>query len=528
MSENSRSRAAIAATVLCIALASGGWLLGRGLVVSSPSARGARLFDEVVQRVQQSYVDSLDTPELFRKALTGMLRELGDPNTVYLDSARLARLTEATTGIYTGLGVRFDARDGWPMVLATLSGSPAERAGIVSGDRIVAIDGRSTRGWTDGETRAALRGEAGTDVVLDVERPGQLRRFKARLVRGEIHRTAVRRATMLSAGVGYVDVKVFSDSTEREVLRAVDSLSAAGMRALVLDLRNNPGGLLTQGVAVAELFLDPGQVIVTMRGRQRADDRTYRDSLAQRWPTLPIAVLVDQATASASEIVAGALQDHDRALILGQVSYGKGSAQAVFETEPGGLRVTTARWYTPSGRSIDRMPPAQRTGLEEPTPKRFRTDGGREVFGGGGITPDVTTPEAAQSPAELALQAALGTRVTEFRDALTTFAASPDVRHQVSGPMAPVTPALLEGAWRAIQARGFAVDRRTWDGAAHLIAAFLGREMVRIALGPAAEATRAIAEDALIQDAATRLRAARVPAELLAGLPAPAVSASRP
>jgi carboxyl-terminal processing protease len=501
-----------------MAMASGGWLLGRGLGSPSRTAEisGQRLLDDVLQRIRRNYVDSLSSADLFDRAMRGMLEELGDPNTVYLDSARLARLTEATTGVYTGLGVRFDARDGWPMVLSAMFGTPAERAGLVSGDRITEIDGRSTSGWTDDETRAALRGEAGTIIRLEVQRPGQERRFTVRLVRGEIHRAAVRRTALMDGGVGYIDLKFFSDSTERELGRAVDSLQRAGMRSLVLDLRNNPGGLLTQGVAVSELFLDSAAVIVRMRGRGPSGDRTYHDMTAQRWPLLPMVVLVDRATASASEIVAGALQDHDRALLMGQATFGKGSAQAVFEAGRGGLKLTTARWFTPSGRSIDRAraEAPEGTGVARPT---YKTDAGREVFGAGGITPDVEVAEPAPPPGELALQAQLGARVTEFRDALTTYATTAAVRAGVETPGFEVTPEILEGAWRAVRARGFVIDRATWDSASRLVASFVGREMVRIALGTAAEVRRSLGADSLVQAASARLRVVREPRDVFGG-----------
>ena len=515
MSTVSRSRTTIAAAILFVAMASGGWLLGKGMVAPATrgDARGQRLLDDVMQRIRRNYVDSLTTADLFERTLKGLLAELGDPNTVYLDSTRLARLTETTTGVYTGLGIRFDARDGWPMVLAVIAGTPAEGASLVSGDRIVQIDGRSTRGWTDDETRAALRGDAGTTAALQIERPGQPQPFAVRLVRGEIHRTAVRRTALLDGGVGYVDLKVFSDSTDRELVRAVDSLQRVGMRSLVLDLRSNPGGLLTQGAAVSELFLDSAAVIVSMRGRGEANDRTYRAMAAQRWPTLPMAVLVDQGTASASEIVAGALQDHDRALLIGQPTYGKGSAQAVFEAGRGGLKLTTARWFTPAGRSIDRAgAEAREDGTTNPV--TYRTDAGREVFGFGGIAPDVALPEPEPTPGELALQAQLGSRVREFRDVLTTYATTPAVRGAVRSPFTAASPDMLDGAWRALQDRGFAIDRATFDGASRLVANFLGREMVRIALGNAAEVRRSLAEDTLVQVAATRLRAARRPQDL--------------
>lgn len=511
----SRSRAFVAVGILVGAMASGGGLLARGFASKPPQGNTERLLDDVLARIQRSYVDSISTAELLNRTVAGFLEELGDPNTVYLEPARLKRLAENTTGLYTGLGVRFDAREGWPRVIAPLPGSPAERAGLLAGDRIVEIDGRSTRGWTDDETRNAMRGPSGTAVTLLVERPGRSGQLPVKLVREEVHRTAVRRTALLPDGVGYVDLRAFSDSTERELARAVDSLKQAGMTSLVLDLRGNPGGLLAQGVAVSELFLDPKQTIVSMRGRAATTPQVFADSAPQAWPTLPMVVLADRGTASAGEIVTGALQDHDRALVMGQPTYGKGSAQAVFQTAAGGgLKLTTARWYTPSGRSIDRMVESGAGGRDDDAP-RFRTDAGRTVFGGGGISPDVLVSERAALTAELALQSALGVRVTDFRDALTAYATSLRGTGRVTSWDTPVTDDMLEGAWRMVQARGFALDRTMWNGARSLVASFVGREMVRVQLGAVAEARRTIEGDELIQRAATVLRSARSPRDVL-------------
>jgi carboxyl-terminal processing protease len=513
----SRSRIIIALGILSGSLVSGGWLFSRGLVGGGAPFARERLFDNVFAHVQRFYVDSLGAGELFNRALTGMLEELGDPHTVYLQPDRLRRLTETTSGVYTGLGVRFDARDGWPMVMAPLPGGPAERAGLLSGDRLVEIAGRTTKGWTDEETARALRGEAGTKVQLVIERPGQRNRIPVTLTRGEIHRQAVRRTALLDNGVGYVDVKVFSDSTERELARAIDSLSKAGMKSLVLDLRGNPGGLLTQGVAVADLFLDKGQTIVSMRGRIENANRSYSDEATQRWPELPLIVLVDDASASASEIVAGALQDHDRGLVLGQTTYGKGSAQAVFQMSAGGgLKLTTARWYTPSGRSIDRAPPVHDDLDDDESDRRerFRTDAGRAVFGGGGITPDVMAGDTTLSPGELSLQRALGARVTDFRDALTAYAISLRGQGRVPSPDFTVTAEMFEGAWRELRSRGFTFERAIFDGARPLVARLLAREIVRLEFGREAEARRSIADDDVIQQAVRALTGVTKPREV--------------
>lgn len=516
----SRSRVVVALGILTGALVSGGWLFSRGLTGGGVPFARERLFDNVFSHVQRFYVDSLGTGDLFDRALTGMLEELGDPHTVYLRPDRLRRLTETTSGVYSGLGVRFDSRDGWPMVMAPLPGGPAERSGLMAGDRLIEIAGRTTKGWTDEETARALRGEAGTKVQLVIERPGQRDRMPVTLTRGEIHRQAVRRMALLGSGVGYVDVKVFSDSTERELTAAIDSLSKAGMKSLVLDLRGNPGGLLTQGVAVADLFLNKGQTIVSMRGRIENANRSYSDEAAQRWPGLPLLVLVDETSASASEIVAGALQDHDRALVLGQTTYGKGSAQAVFQMSAGGgLKITTARWYTPSGRSIDRTPPVRgEVDGDEERRERFRTDAGRDVFGGGGITPDVMAGDTALSPEEFALQHALGARVTDFRDALTAYAISLRGRGRVPSPDFTVTSQMFDGAWREVRSRGFAFDRAVFDAARPLVARLLAREIVRLEFGREAEARRSIADDDVIQQAVRALTGVTKPREVFGAL----------
>jgi carboxyl-terminal processing protease len=511
----SRSRAIVALGILAGALVSGGWLLGRGMSGRSPDMQTERLFDNVVAHIQRYYVDSLPTSALFEKALLGMLDELGDPYTVYLPPERLRRLTETTTGLYTGSGMRIDSRDGVPTVIAPLPGGPAERAGLLSGDRLVEIDGRATKGWTDEETRNALRGAAGTTVRLVVDRPGEARTLTFTLVRGEVHRQAVRRTALLPGGVGYLDVKIFSDSTEKELSRAIDSLSRAGMQSLVLDLRGNPGGLLAQGVAVADLFLEPRQTIVRMKGRTSETTRTYADSLPQRWPQLPLVLLVDEGSASAAEIVAGALQDHDRALLVGRTTYGKGSAQAVFQTTVGGgLKLTTARWYSPSGRSIDRGGDGREADRVEEERERFTTDAGRTVFGGGGIAPDIVAGDTSLTRSELALQHALGERVTEFRDALTAYAVSLRGSGRVTSPDLAVTPAMLDAAWQVLRSRGFSFDRGIYDRASGLVARVLGREIVRLEFGAVAEARRAIAEDEVIQRAASLLSGVRRPGDV--------------
>jgi carboxyl-terminal processing protease len=497
------------AAILGTSVVSGGWLLGHGLHDETPVHTGARLFDQVAEHVRRYYVDSLSDSTLFERAAIGMLRELQDPYTLYLSPQRLRRVTERATGNYVGIGAQIQRRDEWPMIVSPFPGSPAERAGLHTGDRVVQIDGRSTRGLTVEETIRALRGEPGTSVSLVVERPGDPRRLPLRLTRGGIHRRTVARTALLRDQVGYVDLNSFNDSTEQELRGTIDSLSAQGMRALVLDLRGNPGGVMQQGVSVADLFLDPPQTIMRMRGRARDANAVFVDSSAQPWPRLPLVVLVDGSSASAAEIVAGALQDHDRAVLVGRTSFGKGSAQSVFETASGGaVKLTTARWFTPLGRSIDRPREAPNTDGETDslTTAEFRTARGRVVYGGGGIVPDISMGDTALSPAETRLEDVLGTRVIDFRDAMVEYAIRLKERNAITSRDFVVTPQMLDGLWQTMRARGFAFDRAIFDGASTLVGKLLGREIARYLFGPQAEAERAIREDAVIQ-AAVRLAA---------------------
>jgi len=527
-----RSRAVIVMSVLSAALVTGGWLMERGIQGVGAPPDGARLFDDVMRHVARHYVDTLTADTLYRKAVDGMLHELNDPHSVYLDAERLHRLTESTTGNYGGLGIEIDVRDGWITIVAPLPGSPAERAGIETGDRIVEINGKATQGLTPDEATKALRGPAGSTVEIVVERPGVEARMPFKLARRNIHRAAVRRTATLRPGVGYVDVSVFSDSTAAELSRAVESLRRRGMRSLVLDLRSNPGGLLDQGVSVSDLFLDEGKEIVAMRGRTAEVNRTFVDRAAQKWPDLPIVVLVDEGSASAAEIVAGALQDHDRAALVGTTSYGKGSAQSLFPTYGGGaLKLTTALWYTPSGRSINKRPTAAADGEEGddaevadsvpvdsiPLSKRekFKTEAGRTVYGGGGITPDVIVRDTTSPQQALAFQRDLGKGLPRFRDALTDYALSLRASRAVPRPDFQVTPAMRAELFRRLTKRGVQMDSATYAKHAPVVDRLLTYEIARYVFGTEAEFLRSAADDAVIGEALALLDGVRGRDELL-------------
>lgn len=518
-SSSAHARTMIVAGTLFGGLVTGGWLLQRGTRTGTFTAyEGARLFENVFRRIQNDYVDGVTDSALYRKSVDGMLYELRDPYSTFLPPDRFARLSETTTGNYAGLGVDVDLRDGWLIVVAPLPGGPAERAGLQPGDRIVDIGGKQTKGWTNEEAAKALRGKPGSAVALTIERPGVATPIALKVQRTTIHQSAVRRASLLDNGVGYIDLKAFSDSTAKELSVAITSLLARGMKTLVLDLRTNPGGLLNQGVRVSDLFLDPGQKIVSMRGRRPDANREYADSAKQRWPDLPLLVLVDGRSASAAEIVAGALQDHDRAVIIGTPTYGKGSAQSVIPFgEQGGLKITTARWFTPVGRSITRKP-APEDETDDPLParrERFTTDAGRSVYGGGGITPDVIAGDSTTPPAEGNFIRALGAKASQFRDAVTELALYLKGTRGVTSPDFAVTPGMREEVWQRMKAHGVDIPRSVYDEAEPLVSRVIAFDIARYNFGADAEFRRRGSVDKVLLKALELARGAKTEHDLL-------------
>lgn len=518
-SASARARTMIVAGTLLAALVTGGWLLHRGSRTGTFTAfEGAQLFESVFRRIQNDYVDPVTDSALYRKSVDGMLYELRDPYSTFLPPDRFARLNESTSGNYAGLGVEVDLRDGWLIVVAPMTGGPAERAGLQPGDRIIEIAGKQTKGWTNEEAARYLRGKPGTYATLKVERPGISTPIELRILRTTIHQSAVRRVSIMNDGVGYIDLKAFSDSTAKEVTGAISALLARGMKTLVLDLRMNPGGLLAQGVRVSDLFLDPGQKIVSMRGRLPDANREYADTLKQRWPQLPLIVLVDGRSASASEIVAGALQDHDRAVIVGTPTYGKGSAQSIvpFGTE-GGLKITTARWFTPVGRSITRRQPGDDEPDDVPSSKRerFHTDGGRTVYGGGGITPDILAGDTTTAVAEGNFIRALGAKAGHFRDAVTDYALFLKGNRGISTPDFVVTPGMREDVWNRMKARGIDIPRSVYDEAEPLVSRVISFDIARYVFGSDAEFRRRASVDKALQKALDLAHGAKSEQDLL-------------
>lgn len=313
----------------------------------------ARLLAEVIERVKRDYVDRVDDHDLIEAAIRGMIADL-DPHSAFLDPEEFQDIRVSTSGRYTGIGVEVGAQDGSIVVIAPIDGSPAARAGIRAGDVIFSVDGMPVSGADLEDTVTRMRGEAGTTVVLGIIRPDQAEPLTVELRRGPVAVRSVR-AEMLPGGEAYVRISHFTDATGEDLWRALDELrrSAGGkLSSLVLDLRDNPGGVLNAAVAVADAFLDQG-LIVSAEGRM-ADARfrieaTPGDALGGA----PLSVLVNGGSASAAEIVAGALKDHGRATVVGKPTFGKGSVQTIMPLSEGrAIKLTTSRYFTPSGSSI--------------------------------------------------------------------------------------------------------------------------------------------------------------------------------
>jgi carboxyl-terminal processing protease len=520
----SRQRIVVTATIAVVAFVSGGWLMQRENRSGESVYQQARMFDDVLSHVADYYVDSLSEQQLYRYAIDGMLRELRDPYTGFLDGRELRTLSEQTTGNYGGVGLQIEVRDGAIVVVAPMADTPAEQAGILTGDRIIAVDDSSTARWNQEVAVSRLRGAPGSQVKLTIDRPGVTQSVGYTLTRAVIHARSVRLATILADGVGYVEVQSFSESTGRELTAAIDSLRGAGMRSLVLDLRWNPGGLLNEGLQVADLFLDPGQAIVQTRGRAPGATQRHADRSPQRYAGLPVVVLINGASASASEIVAGALQDHDRAIIVGTTSFGKGLVQSVFRlTNDASLKITTSKWYTPSGRSIQRpfrngeeRDPDDDVAHGDSTPvDSFRTDRGRIVRGGGGIAPDVVVrQDSAVTAGFQRLQNALGRDVTRYTDALAAFALDARARQSVREPTFAVTPVMRDQFLAQLRQRGVQLDQATLETTWPVIARQIGDQTARFVFGRAGQVRRQANDDPVLSTAVGLAARARTPADL--------------
>ncbi|HKI78672.1 MAG TPA: S41 family peptidase [Ignavibacteriaceae bacterium] len=367
-------------------------------------------FNDVLTLTEKYYVDKVDTQNLVEAAINGMLSKL-DPHSVYIPVKQVESISESFRGDFDGIGIEFQIVDDTLTVVSPITGGPSEALGIMAGDRIIKIDSTSAVGISNDDVRERLRGPAGTKVTVTILRTGVEEPIKFTITRDKIPIYSVDSHFMINDATGYVSVSRFSETTFAELSSALNDLKSKGMKNLILDLRGNPGGYLNQAVKIADLFISGNKKIVYTKGRISQFDEEYDASQPSDFENEPLIILVNKGSASASEIVSGAVQDWDRGLIVGETTFGKGLVQRQFSLpDNSALRLTIARYYTPSGRLIQRNykglkdkseyyaeagDTSETTGdnilhnAEKDTSKpTYHTKGGRIVYGGGGITPD--------------------------------------------------------------------------------------------------------------------------------------------
>ncbi len=389
-----------------------GGVFGRSAMATSQASTEAvektnKTFTEVLGLVEANYAEPVDTQKAVYSAISGMLRTL-DPHSTFFDAKAFSSLREEQTGRYFGVGMTVSSRNGKVVVIAPFVGSPAYRAGIRPGDVISKVNEVITENLSTPEVANLLKGPKGTIVKVTIVREGAKAPLEFTITRDEIPRRSIDYAYRLNNGIGYIRINNFNETTDHELADSLKAIGEDNLKGLILDLRDNPGGLLNEGVRTADKFLDKGQLIVYTRGRNHPEQR-FTAPHGNDGSHYPLVVLINSGSASAAEIVAGAIQDHDRGLILGETSFGKGLVQTVYPLDGGtGLALTVAKWYTPSGRLIQRDYEHQSffdyffgKKDDQGQPKTFKlTDSGREMFGGGGITPDIKVSTPEPSPFE--------------------------------------------------------------------------------------------------------------------------------
>jgi carboxyl-terminal processing protease len=514
-----RSRSwAVAALLLVVAV---------GFLARSAAARrGPDLFTQVFALIRQDGVDSLGADALYEKAARGLVHTIGDPYAELYTRDQLASFNrEDLGGAYGGLGMQIEDHEGRATISRVFPHGPAAIGGLRAGDVIAGIDTASVRGWALDRVSKSLLGAPGTSVTVVVDRLGADAPIRSRFVREVVHQPSVPFATMLSGGIGYVPLRVFSQSAAQEVHDATTRLMASGARGIILDVRDNGGGSLDQALAIANFFLPEGAELASVRERTGAP-QVYRSSFRPLTTTLPVLVLIDGGSASATEIVAGALQDHDRALILGTTSFGKGLVQTLFPLQGGyGLKLTTGRWYTPSGRSIQKprklMPdgrlvevnadsaPSDTARAARPV---YHSDHGRVVYGGGAITPDVVVAGDTLSDADRALLKSIAPASQAAY--LAAYGMAQQLASTVRPDFAVQAPwrDTLFARWRAAKVP---VTRAQFDAARPLIDRLLVDRITELAFSDSAAFARRIGDDHQLTRALDLMHQARSQADLL-------------
>jgi carboxyl-terminal processing protease len=389
----------VAALAILLSALAGGFFAAPAQATQDQVAQQYRIFTAALVAVDREYVDKVQSDRVIYDAIGGMLQTL-DPHSSFFDPKQYAQMRERQEGRYYGIGLSIQSVNGDVTAVSVFEGSPAFKAGLRRGDIIARVAGQDAKNWTTEQTAAKLKGPKGTKVHISIKRPGYDELIEMDVERDEVNIVTVRGVFMLDPQTGYIKLGDFSETSDKEVGDALETLKAQGMKRLVLDLRDNPGGPLNQAIRIANRFLPKGDMIVYTRGRIPNADEDYRGTATPDFSG-PMMVLTNRNSASASEIVSGSLQDHDRALIVGETTFGKALVQSVYNiSENAGLALTTGRYFTPSGRMIQRpwdnafdeyltYTLRDQTGAREHSAAQLKyTDAGRKVYGGGGIEPD--------------------------------------------------------------------------------------------------------------------------------------------
>ena len=468
------------------------FMLGGFVLPDRDAQSGANLFRDVLTLVSTRYVDTLDVSEVYERAAEGLVQRLGDPYAALYSPEELEEFTVVYEGHYAGVGMVIQAQEGATVVQRVFPNTPAERHGVQAGDRVLSVGGESVAGWPIERVSNALKGEPGTEVEVIFARFGVPEPLETQITRAVVRIPAVPYSTLVEDDVGYIPLLQFNETAADEVASSLREVLAEGAEGLVLDLRGNGGGIVDQAVRIAGMFLPEGSD-VARQWERGSDDTEYLNERAPIAPELPLVVLVDGASASASEIVAGALQDHDRAVVIGTTSFGKGLVQTAYRVEDGYvLKMTTGKWYTPNGRSIHRERVLRDGRLVEVDDSAhfaagreerpaYQSDAGRVVYGGGGIMPDLRVDPDTLSAAEQDLQRAL-IRSPDF--SVTVFELASELRGEVERDF------VVTDAWRAelydrLIAKGVELERPLFDGGVRFVDRILADRIGRLAFGDA-------------------------------------------
>ena len=489
-----RYRSLSAAVFIVLVCALVGGFSARGALAQDQLDQQYRVLADALQAIESNYVGEAESDRLVYSAISGMLQTL-DPHSNFMDPNSYKQMRERQEGRYYGLGISIGAIDGDLTISQVFEGSPAYEKGIRRGDIIARIENQDTKGWTTEQAVAKLRGPKGTTVNIAIKRPAYDKLIDLPVQRDEVRMPTVPAAVMLDATTGYIRVSDFGENTDAELGRALRDLTQKGMKRLVFDLRENPGGALDQAIKVANRFIQKGKLIVYTRGRVPNSDQDYHATESTEYTNIPMVTLVNRNSASASEIVSGALQDHDRSLIVGETTFGKALVQSVYKvSQQAGAAITTARYYTPSGRLIQR--PWDGT-FDDYLTYRYReqdpnkahrsedlkyTAAGRKVYSGGGVEPDerFDGPVEGFNPSRFA-------RAIYARNLFDTYAQrfarrgdtriAPSATTRVLGPDYEVTDAMVAEFKEFAMKSPVKWDEAAWQKDQDFIKAMIRREI---------------------------------------------------